>query len=112
VLKRILKFTSSDIRGGTTLRFRGAGGIEMSDKPSDDIQANTASLASGCSAAACPRCGGDILKDEQTICDGCIAEDVAISFEEDFEREHDDPNQCLNCSDNLDENEMCVHCDY
>jgi hypothetical protein len=30
----------------------------------------------------CPRCGAEVLNDDQSVCAGCIAEDVAISFED------------------------------
>jgi hypothetical protein len=39
-------------------------------------------------------------------------EDVEINEWDDDEREVDDPNQCPDCGDNLDEFDLCVSCDY
>ena len=38
---------------------------------------------------SCPRCSGEKLNEDADVCEGCIAEEVAIIFEND-ERDEDD----------------------
>jgi NMD protein affecting ribosome stability and mRNA decay len=41
-------------------------------------------------AWTCPRCGGEKLDADKGVCDGCIAEEVVIIFEDEDFREEDD----------------------
>jgi NMD protein affecting ribosome stability and mRNA decay len=38
----------------------------------------------------CPRCGGEKPGEDKSVCDGCIAEEVAIIFDEDEDYDEDD----------------------
>lgn len=38
----------------------------------------------------CPRCGGEILDEDKDVCDGCIAEEVAVMFEDGPEQDDDE----------------------